>query len=68
MLSNSPKLDKLPNILDVRTRPGFLCANDGENTFIFHKKKIILSCNRLLFFSDLFLVLKIFYHGARFYF
>ncbi len=39
MLSNSPKLDKLPNILDVRTRPGFLCANDGENTFIFHKKK-----------------------------
>ncbi len=39
MLSNSPKLDMLPKILDVRTRPGFLCANDDENTFIFHKKK-----------------------------
>ena len=39
MLSNSPKLDKLPKILDVRTRPGFLCTNDGENIFIFHKKK-----------------------------
>lgn len=39
MLSNSPKLDKLLKILDVRTRPGFLYANDDENTFIFHKKK-----------------------------
>lgn len=39
MLSNSPKLDKLPNILDVRTRPGFLCANDDKNTFILYKIK-----------------------------
>ncbi|EHO45704.1 hypothetical protein HMPREF9096_01721 [Haemophilus sp. oral taxon 851 str. F0397] len=39
MLSNSHKLDKLPKILDVRTRPGFLFAHDDKNTFILCKVK-----------------------------
>lgn len=39
MLSNSPKLDKLSKILDVRTRPGFLFAHDDKNTFILCKVK-----------------------------
>ena len=67
MLSNSPKLDKLPKILDVRTRPGFYALMMVKIPLFFIRKNNFI-LQSVAFFSDLFLVLKIFYHDARFYF